>query len=136
MGLVTFAFNTSTYFQYNGKVYKRLHGTALASQVSVVVVVTGSLIQNTTKRGTIFLFLHVTLPRGTKTVTTFSRSCFHDHLHAQKTDAHQQASTQIIRMLSSARFHPVHKITTTIVLQHKFYEHFPMRLSMLQTVVI
>ena len=32
MGLVTFAFNTSTYFQYNGKVYKRLHGTALASR--------------------------------------------------------------------------------------------------------
>ena len=113
MGLVTFAFNPSTYFQYNGKLYKRLHGTALASQVSVVVVVvTGTLIQNTKKRATISLFLHVTLPRGTKTVT-FSRSCFHDHLQAQKTDGDQQASTQIIRMLSSARLHPVHKITTT-----------------------
>ena len=112
MGLVTFAFNTSTYFQYNGKVYKRLHGTALASQVSVVVVVTGTLIQNTKKRATIPLFLLVTLPRGTKTVT-FSRSCFHDHLQAQKTDAHQQASIQIIRMLGTARLHPVHEITTT-----------------------
>ena len=113
MGLVTFAFNTSTYFQYNSKLYKRLHGTALASQVSVVVVVTGTLIQNIKKRATISLFPHVTLPRGTKAVTMFSRSCFHDHLHAQKTDAHQQAATQIIRMLSTARLHPVHKITTT-----------------------
>ena len=114
MGLVTFAFNTSTYFQCNGKVYKRLNGTALASQVSVVVVVvTGTLIQNTKKRATISLFLHVTLPLGTKTVTAVSRSCFHDHLQAQKTDAHQQASIQIIRMLSTARLHRVHEITTT-----------------------
>ena len=28
---------TSTYFQYNGKHYKQLHGTAMGSQVSVVV---------------------------------------------------------------------------------------------------
>ena len=28
---------TSTYFQYNGKDYKQLHGTALGSPVSVVV---------------------------------------------------------------------------------------------------
>ena len=103
MGLVTFAFNTSTYFQYNGKVYKRLHGTALASQVSVVVVVAGSLIQNTKKRATISLFLHVTLPLGTKTVTAVSRSCFHDHLKAD-----------FIRYTKS-RPH-------AIVLQHKLYD--------------
>ena len=102
MSLVTFAFNTSTYFQYNGKLYKRLHGTALASKVSVVVIVTETLTQNTRKRATISLFPHVTLPRGTKAVTMFSRFCFHDHLQAQKTDAHQQVSTQIIRMLSTA----------------------------------
>ena len=30
---------TSTYFQYNGKHYKQLHGTAMGSPVSVVVVV-------------------------------------------------------------------------------------------------
>ena len=64
MGLVTFAFNTSIYFQYNGKVYKRLHGIALASQVFVVVIaiVAGTLIQNTKKRATISLFPHLTLP--------------------------------------------------------------------------
>ena len=28
---------TSTYFQYNGKLYKQLHGTAIGSPVSVVV---------------------------------------------------------------------------------------------------
>ena len=28
---------TSTYFQYNGKHYKQLHGTAMGSRVSVVV---------------------------------------------------------------------------------------------------
>ena len=28
---------TSTYFQYNGKHYKQLHGTAMGSPVSVVV---------------------------------------------------------------------------------------------------
>ena len=28
---------TSTYFQYNGKHYKQLHGTAIGSPVSVVV---------------------------------------------------------------------------------------------------
>ena len=28
---------TSTYFQYNGKHYKQLHGTAIGSSVSVVV---------------------------------------------------------------------------------------------------
>jgi len=29
---------TSTYFQYNGKHFKQLHGTAMGSHVSVVVV--------------------------------------------------------------------------------------------------
>jgi len=28
---------TSTYFQYNGKHYKQLHGTAMGSPVSVVI---------------------------------------------------------------------------------------------------
>ena len=112
MGLVTFTFNTSTYFKYNGKLYKWLDGTALASQVSVVFIVAGTLIQNIKERATISLVPHVTLLRGTKAFTAFSRSGFHDHLHAQKTDAHQQTTTQIIR-LSTARLHPVHKITTS-----------------------
>ena len=36
---------TSTYFQYNGKHYKQLHGTAMGSPVSVVVaeIVIGTL---------------------------------------------------------------------------------------------
>ena len=76
------------------------------------------------ERATISLVPHVTLPRGTKAVTTFSRSGFQDHLHAQKTNTRQQTTTQIIR-LSTALFHPVHKITTTrIVLQHLPMGHF------------
>ena len=110
MGLATFTFNTSTYFQYNGKLYKWLDGIALASKVSVVVFVAGTLIQNIQESATISLVPLVTLPRGTKGFTAFSCSGFHDHLHAQKTDAHQQTTTQIIR-LSTARLHPVHKIT-------------------------
>ena len=35
---------TSTYFQYNGKRYKQLHGTAMGSPVSVVVA--GIVMQN------------------------------------------------------------------------------------------
>ena len=62
MGLATFTFNTSTYFQYNGNFYKWLDGTALASQVSVVFIVARTLIQNIQERATIFLFPHVTLP--------------------------------------------------------------------------
>ena len=37
MELVTLCLN-STYFQYNGKHYKQLHGTAMGSPVSVIVV--------------------------------------------------------------------------------------------------
>ena len=37
MDLVTLCLN-STYFQYNGKHYKQLHGTAMGSPVSVIVV--------------------------------------------------------------------------------------------------
>ena len=111
MGLVTFAFNTPTYCQYNGKVYKRLRGTALASQVSVVVVVSGTLIQNTKKRATISLFSTRHSAAWNKFSYYVFTLLFHDHLQAQKTDAHQQASIQIIR-LSTARLHPVHKITT------------------------
>ena len=37
MELVTLCLN-STYFQYNGKHYKQLHGTAIGSPVSVIVV--------------------------------------------------------------------------------------------------
>ena len=64
MGLATFTFNTSTYFQYNGNFYKWLDGTALASQVSVVFIVARTLIQNIQERATIFLVPHVTLPSG------------------------------------------------------------------------
>ena len=56
IGLVTFAFNTSTYFQYNGKVYKRLHGTALASQVSVGIIVAGSRNSDTKHQETRYYF--------------------------------------------------------------------------------
>ena len=40
---------TSTYFQYNGKHYKQLHGTAMESPVSVVVA--EIVMQNIEKRG-------------------------------------------------------------------------------------
>ena len=72
MGLATFTFNTSTYFKYNGKLYKWLDGIALASQVSVFIVA-GTLIQNIKERATISLVPHVTLLRGTKAFTAFSR---------------------------------------------------------------
>ena len=66
MGLVTFVFNMSTYFQYNGKFHKWSDGTALSPQVSVFVIVAATLIQNIKERATISLVPHVTLPRGTK----------------------------------------------------------------------
>ena len=37
---------TSTYFQYNGKHYKQLHGTAMGSLVTVSVVVAEIVMQN------------------------------------------------------------------------------------------
>lgn len=107
MGLATFAFNTSTYFKYNGKLYKWLDGTALASQVSVVFVVAGTLVQNyfpcSTRHSAAW-------NKGLYCVFTlrFSRS----PSPAQKTDAHQQTNTRSIR-LSTARLHSVHKITTS-----------------------
>ena len=79
MGLATFAFNTSTYFKYNGKLYKWLDGTALASQASVVVFVAGTLIQNIQERATIFLLFHMSLCCVEKRpFIAFSRSGFHD----------------------------------------------------------
>ena len=128
MGLVTFAFNTPTYCQYNGKVYKRLRGTALASQVSVVVVVSGTLIQNTKKLALIFLFPQVTLPRGTKSVTTFHALVFTiTFKHRKPTHTNRllyKSSASVLpdfTQYTKSRLH-------AIVLQHKFYEHFPMRL--------
>ena len=44
MDLASFAFNTSTYFKYNGKLYKWLDGTTLASQVSVFFLVQSALL--------------------------------------------------------------------------------------------
>ena len=40
---------TSTYFQYNGKSYKQLHGTGMDSPVSVVVAET--VMQNIEEKG-------------------------------------------------------------------------------------
>ena len=47
MDLLNFCL-TSTYFQYNGKHYKQLHGTAMGSPVSVVVAET--VMQNIEER--------------------------------------------------------------------------------------
>ncbi|XP_068729026.1 uncharacterized protein [Montipora capricornis] len=81
----------STYFQYNGKHYKKLHGTAMGSPVSVVVA--KIVMQNieeqalaSYKRTTPLWLRHVD-----DTFTTLHD--FHEHLHKQ--NAHIQFTKEI-----------------------------------------
>ena len=79
----------STYFQYNGKHYKQLHGTAMGSPVSVVVA--EIVMQNieeralTTCRQTIPLWLHYIDDTFTA-VHKDEIDEFHDHLNKQNAD--------------------------------------------------
>ena len=69
---------TSTYFQYSGKHYKQLHGTAMGSPVSVVVaeIVMQNIEEKALQLPTheLYLFVYVTLsthsPPYTKTEST------------------------------------------------------------------
>ena len=80
---------TSTYFQYNGKHYKQLHGTAMGSPVSVVVaeIVMQNIEESalSTYRQTIPLWL-----RNVDDTFTAVRQdeivAFHRHLNGQNTD--------------------------------------------------
>ena len=73
---------TSTYFQYNGKHYKQLHGTAMGWPVSVVVteIVMQHVQEHTlaTCRQMILLWLRY--------IDDTLTDDFHDHLNEQKAD--------------------------------------------------
>ncbi|CAH3162654.1 unnamed protein product [Pocillopora meandrina] len=80
---------TSTYFQYNGKNYKQLHGTAMGSPVSVVVaeIVMQNIEESalSTCRQTIPLWLRYV--DDTFTAVRHDKiDAFHHHLNEQKTD--------------------------------------------------
>ena len=80
---------TSTYFQYNGKHYKQLHGTAMGSPVSVVVA--KILMQHVeectlaTCRQTIPLWLRCVDDSFTA-IHKDKIGAFHDHLNEQNAD--------------------------------------------------
>ena len=81
---------TSTYFQYNGKHYKQLHGTAMGSIVSVVVA--EIVMQNieeralTTCQQTIPLWLRYAVDDTFTAVHKDEIDEFHDHLNEQNAD--------------------------------------------------
>ena len=90
---------TSTYFQYNGKHYKQLHGTAMGSPVSVVVaeIVMHSIEESapSTCQQTIPLWL-----RYVDDIFTAIRhdeiDAFHHHLTNKNTDIQFTTETFII----------------------------------------
>ena len=80
---------TSTYFQYNGKHYKQLHGTAMGSPVSVVVA--EIVMQHVEERA--LATCRQTIPLWLRyvddTITAVHKDeidAFHDHLNEQNAD--------------------------------------------------
>ena len=80
---------TSTYFQYNGKLYKQLHGTAMGSPVSIVVaeIVMQNIEESalSTCRQTIPLWLRYVDDTFTA-VRHDEIDAFHHHLNEKNTD--------------------------------------------------
>ena len=81
---------TSTYFQYNGKHYKQLHGTAMGSPVSVVVA--EIVIQHeeeralATCRQSIPLWYRYRFDDAFTAVRKDEMNDFYDHLNEQNVD--------------------------------------------------
>ena len=80
---------TSTYFQYNGKHYKQLHGTAMGSPVSVVVA---EIVMQNIEEQALATYTR-TIPLWLRYVDdTFTAvhkdgiDDFHEHLHRQNAD--------------------------------------------------
>ena len=98
---------TSTYFQYNGKHYKQLHGTAMGSPVSVVVA---EMVMQNIEEQTLATYSE-TLPLWLRyvddTITAVHESKideFHEHLNEQNTNIQLillRRSRRTVRYLSS-----------------------------------
>ena len=111
---------TSTYFQYNGKHYKQLHGTAMGSPVSVVV--SEIVMQNIEKKAlaTFRQQLPFWLRYVDDTITalpTDDINEFHDHLNKQNT--HIQFTKEIeengaIPFLDCLVTHSDNRLHTTV----------------------
>ena len=88
MDLLNLCF-TSTYFQYNGKHYKQLHGTAMGSPVSVVVA--EIVMQNIEEQAlatytrTVPLWLRY-VDNTFTAVHKYGIDDFHEHLNRQNAD--------------------------------------------------
>ena len=113
---------TSTYFQYNGRHYKQLHGTAMGSPVSVVVaeIVMQHVEESTlaTCRQTIPLWLRYVVDTFTA-VHKDEIDDFHDHLNEQNADNNElrttvyRKPTHTDRLLDESSYNPTsHKATT------------------------
>ena len=95
---------TSTYFQYSGKHYKQLHGTAMGSPVSVVVaeIVMQNIEEKALQLPTreLYLFGYVTLsthsPPYTKTESTIFTNTLTDRT---RTYSSPRRSKKMVRYL-------------------------------------
>ena len=95
---------TSTYFQYNGKHYKQLHGTAMGSPVSVVVA--EIVMQNIEEQAlaTYTRTIPIWLRYVDDTFTAVHKDGiddFHEHLNRQNADI--QFTKEMTRLLGHSR---------------------------------
>ena len=104
MGLLNLCL-TSTYFQYNGKHYKQLHGTAMGSPVSVVVA--EIVMQNIEEQAlaTYTRTIPIWLRYVDDTFTAVHKDGiddFHEHLNRQNADilSSPRRSKKMVRYLS------------------------------------
>ena len=98
---------TSTYFQYNGKHYKQLHGTAMGSPVSVVVA---EIVMQNIEEQALATYTR-TVPFCYVTLTTNSPAYtdgiddFHEHLNRQNADIRftKEIEIEIFKITSSLK---------------------------------